>query len=202
MKRENENIESICTAFLGQEILWIVTPPFEYDIKNNVYWLEEDQGTRAESKTIKAQMLIHLKQSGQKYIFGLTDNWHEENGICYPLFSLNFQIDGELEVMKSKKEYSPVNVLAGIDFQISEIELWNRMDNFNNVYIKDDVIRIDTIIFYSNDNRQMVIQALESVSQENCIKLRIRNTLNKEIELEKKYQMELISQIGNPAGNN
>ena len=201
MKRESENIEPICSEFLEQEILWIVTPPFEYDIKNKVYWLEEDQGTRAEMKTIKSQLLIHLKQSGQKSILGLTHNWHEENGKCYPLFSLTLQINSELEVMKTNREYSPVNVIAGIDFKISEIELWNRKDNFNNVYIKDDIIRVDTIIFHSNDKRQIVIQALESVSQENCIKLRIRDTLDKEVELEKKYEMELISKIKSPAGN-
>ena len=195
MKNEFENIVPICPKLIGQQIQWIIIPPHEYDIGNNTFWLEEAQGSREENKTYKSELLIQLKDSNKKFLISMTFNWHNDKEVWFPLCSLIIQEEGELAIMKLEREKGQENVIGEIDFYIANIELWNRKDNYNNVYIKDNIIRADTMILYSNDNRQLVIQAIESSSQENAISLRLRSTSDKMIELEKKYEMEIINKV-------
>lgn len=191
MRIGNENIESICSLLLGQEILWLIMPPCEYDNKSNTYWLEEDQGTR-EDETWKTQLMLHLKESEDKVIIGLKRRRFKKDGISYNLYSVQYKVNEQLEVLKKRKEYSPVNVISKLNFTISEIEIWNQKANLVNSYINDDLTRADTIILKSEDKRQILIQVLESDDQENCIKLKIMDKLVEELELHKKYELELI----------
>ena len=201
MNNEIENIELISKYLLDQEILWLMTPPFVYDIKSNTYWLEEDQGTMSLNETWKAELLIHLKESGDKIVLGLNQKWHEEKSIHYLLYSLKFKVNEQLRVSENRTKYSLTNLISNLKFQISGIEIWNRKENMVNSFIKDNVIRADTIVLKSNDNRQIIIQSMESIDQENCLKMKISTLTDEEFELEKKYELELISKIENPASN-
>lgn len=153
------------------------------------------------NETWKAEWLIHLKESGIKIVLGLNQKWHEEKSMHYPLYWLKFRINEQLRVSENRTKYCSTNLISNLKSQISGIEVWNGKENMVNSFIKDNVIRADTLVLKSNDNRQIIIKSMESIDQENCLEMKISTLPDAEFELEKKYELELISKIENPAQN-
>lgn len=136
VNEENENIEQICSYLLSQEILWLITPPGEYDHKSNTFWLEESQGISQTEETWNAQLMLQLKESGIKIVIGLNRRIYKEYGVYHILYSLKFQINEQLEVLKEQTKFNPTNLMR-LDFQISEIEIWNQKSNFIRSHLKN-----------------------------------------------------------------
>lgn len=197
-KQTNIDFRRLRSQLIGSRLLWIEIPPCTIDLLNDCYIFEEAQGDSNNGIAKRAQVKLYFDKENKRFelvfelnrtIYILADNSSEI------LYNLTYTSDSDLYVRSAKQtgNIRPTSFISKLNFQVSELELWNSKLNMINIYSEFENTLGNIIILNSVDGQNVILEGYESDDQENCLKLRVTKSESENVRLEKLNNWERLN---------
>ena len=197
-KQTNIDFRRLRSQLIGSRLLWIEIPPCTIDLLNDCYIFEEAQGDSNNGIAKRAQVKLYFDKENKRFelvfelnrtIYILADNSSEV------LYNLTYTSDSDLYVRSAKQtgNIRPTSFISKLNFQVSELELWNSKLNMINIYSEFENTLGNIIILNSVDGQNVILEGYESDDQENCLKLRVTKSESENVRLEKLNNWERLN---------
>ena len=193
-KQTNIDFRRLRSQLIGSRLLWIEIPPCTIDLLNDCYIFEEAQDDSNNGIAKRAQVKLYFDKENKRFELNRTIHILADNS-SEILYNLTYTSDSDLYVRSAKQtgNIRPTSFISKLNFQVSELELWNSKLNMINIYSEFENTLGNIIILNSVDGQNVILEGYESDDQENCLKLRVTKSESENVRLEKLNNWERLN---------